>query len=72
MDARLKPSNFSWALTPNSARSNRVFHFFNSVVTNGGSVFSAYKVLPTLYLSSNVKIVDGNGDINSPFVLSIQ
>ena len=68
----LTPSNFSWTLMPNCSREYRVFRFYNSISTNSYTVFSAYKVLPTLYLSSNVKIVDGNGDINSPFVLSIQ
>ena len=65
-------SNFQWTLTPYSANSSNVFG-----VHSGGGVFSFsvrnmdYVVYPTLYLSSNVKITDGDGSHDKPFTLSL-
>ena len=48
------------------------------IVDKAGYVIFEYninnenRIWPTLYLTQNTKIVDGTGDINSPFVLSIQ
>ncbi len=69
----LKPiSDYIWTLTPFSSNSyDAMVIIYTGYVHNYGGVGSAVSVWPTLYLTTSTKIVDGTGDINSPFVLSI-
>ncbi len=61
-----------WALTPFSGDSSNVIR-----VNSSGSVYRSYTtnesyvVFPALYLSSNVKITDGDGSHDKPFTLSL-
>ena len=71
----LKPNNeYLWTLT--SFGAIQAFDItYDGYVEPGdeiGSVYTNGEVCPTLYLTTSTKIVDGNGNINSPFVLSIQ
>ena len=70
----LKPNNDLWTITPHSSSSIDAFVIYSSGFVYYGDfdVSTAYGVWPTLYLTTSTKIVDGNGDINSPFVLSVQ
>ena len=61
-----------WALTPFSGDSSNVIR-----VNSSGSVYRSYTtnesyvVFSALYLSSNVKITDGDGSHDKPFTLSL-
>ena len=69
----LKPnSGCLWTLSPYSLYSSSIFNVSSSGYVNGNANNNAYRVWPTLYLTTSTKIVGGTGDINSPFVLSIQ
>ena len=63
--------NYQWTLTPTSNSLDTVYH-----LDEGGTVYSYYTydpyihTTPTLYLSSDVKIVGGDGSEKTPFVLS--
>ncbi len=66
----LKPNNIAWLLFPGG---NGAFTINEVFIDNAYSnVYSSYSVWPTVYLTTTTKIVDGTGDINSPFVLSVQ
>ena len=57
----------NWLISPNS---NLVYAFF--VYISGCTdtyTSNAYGVWPTLYLKPSVKIIDGKGTIDDPFVL---
>ncbi len=72
----LKPSGSSsylWTITPFSGYSDGAFNvysegflYYYDNVTDSGVVW------PVVYLKSNVKIVDGTGEINNPYQLSVQ
>ncbi len=63
-----------WLLSPISDFSNRVFTIsvrgFTGSSGNGGVAYSI-GVRPTLYLSSNVRIISGTGKSDDPYQLSI-
>ena len=58
-----------WLLSPLASTADHIFYIENSSANlktaNGGS-----NILPTLYLSSSVNIIDGDGSINNPYKLS--
>ena len=65
-----------WLLTHDSARSDRSWSINSSgnasVNGNGkGSASNGLLVFPSLFLSSNVKIISGNGSINNPYQLGV-
>ena len=71
----LKPSSgYLWTLLHCTYRSDDAFVIsggYATVTDNDDSVmYFALGVWPTLYLTTSTKIVDGTGNINSPFVLS--
>ncbi len=63
-----------WTLSLDSNDSNHAFYveYEGWVTSSDYRVNSEIMVWPTLYLTTSTKIVDGTGDINSPFVLSVQ
>ena len=78
-------SYYTWLLTPstrNDATSFTVFrykppvqgHFVNSPgrITDGFVTYSAWGVIPTLYLDSNYDISAGNGTSDNPYQLKIE
>ena len=69
----LKPSNNLWTLSPRSSYLNNTFFVYSSgCFSSYFGVDHTYGVWPVGYLTTSTKIVDGTGNINSPFVLSIQ
>ncbi len=65
-----------WLLTHDSARSDRNWSINSSgnasVNGNGnGSTSNGLLVFPSLFLSSDVKIISGNGSINNPYQLGV-
>lgn len=65
-----------WLLTHDSASSNRSWSINSSgnasVNGNGkGSTSNGLLVFPSLFLSSNVKIISGTGSINNPYQLGV-
>ncbi len=66
----LKPSKNTWTIipSPNYYSFSYVFSVYSSgYVTNSGA-FYANVVQPVGYLSSSVKIIDGNGEKGTPFI----
>ncbi len=63
-------SAYQWTITPDASRSNGVFslnspgHAYNytAIRTNNG-------VRPVVFLKSSIKIVDGDGSSNNPYIL---
>ena len=65
-------SNWQWTLTPNSGFSSSVFIVLSyGNVRNFAASSTTSAVSPAVYLSSNVKIIGGNGSESSPFTLSL-
>lgn len=65
-----------WLLTHDSARSDRNWSINSSgnasVNGNGnGGTSNGLLVFPSLFLSSDVKIISGNGSINNPYQLGV-
>ncbi len=63
-------SSYTWTMTPSPYPSNAYYVFF---VNSSGCVsyYNAYYaggVQPVVYLSSSVKIIDGNGEKGTPFI----
>ena len=69
----LKPSSITWTMTP-APYSSYAYHVFN-VYSSGYVDFNGARyargVQPVVYLSSSVKIIDGNGEIGSPYIASL-
>ena len=66
----LKPNGSLWTIMPRSSNNYEV----NYIGSNGVSSFfinPPYLVWPVVYLSSSVKIIDGNGEIGTPFILEM-
>ena len=61
-------SSNSWTLSP-SASYNTVIQVITYGNLADGEIDYTAKVLPVVYLNSNVKIKDGTGEITSPYVL---
>ena len=70
-DWLLDSSTNQWTLTPDSSYSRGVFGVYNPGYVgsnNGASNESVFR--PSLYLSSNVSIISGDGTQSSPYTLS--
>ena len=69
----LKPNNTLWTMTPSpdSSYANSVFTVYSSGFVHYGYALSANVVQPVVYLSSSVKIIDGNGEKGTPFIASL-
>lgn len=64
-----KLSRFQWTMTPYSDSTNSVFN-----VIRGGSIYSISctgerNVWPVVHLKSTVKVIDGTGEQNNPYIL---
>ncbi len=62
-------SSYAWTMTPTpySSYADGVFDVYSSGSVHSSSAFSAYGVQPVVYLSSSVKIIDGNGEKGTPY-----
>ena len=70
-DWLLDSSISQWTLTPRSSISTTVFVVYgNGAVGGDDGAYYSYGVRPSLYLSSNVSIISGDGTQSSPYTLS--
>ena len=61
-----------WTITPNSYTYSTVYFLFSSGhPSKSGITNYGYSIRPVLYLKSNVYVVDGNGSISDPYILSV-
>ena len=70
----LKPSSgYSWTITPSpySSHADRVFSVYSSGYVRVNFAYIAGGVQPVVYLSSSVKIIDGNGEKGTPFIAQL-
>ena len=64
-------SNYQWLLSPNSYYYYCVFLLYPSGIVNGyNSTKTTRAVRPTFYLTSTTSIIDGDGSLNNPYVLT--
>ena len=62
----------TWLLSPYTGYSDDIFLATSSGrIGNNYYVYRSVAVRPVLYLSSNVKIIDGDGSINNPYKLGL-
>ena len=59
----------TWLLSPDSKFLGQVFNTSGAKLSGNYSTDSHYPPRPILYLSSSVKIIDGDGSINNPYKL---
>ena len=66
---------YEWTITPDSSYSNYACYvsFYNNLVDNdySASVSNGYVVRPSLYLDSNVYVIDGNGSESDPYIIGM-
>ncbi len=69
----LTPSSTTWTMTPSpySSSAGRVFYVSSSGYVDNYGAGNARGVQPVVYLSSSVKIIDGNGKKGTPFIASL-
>lgn len=59
----------TWTLSPDSSYKYFVFYIDIDGYLTNEDVNVTFDVWPTLYLTTSTKIVDGTGEIGSPFIL---
>ena len=59
---------YEWTLTPSSSSSNLVFYLHYHGTLSYGSTYG-YGSRPVLYLDASVYKLDGDGSINSPYII---
>ena len=64
-------STTQWTLTPRTSISNNVFNVWSTGSVTFSSAGFSYVVRPSVYLTSNVKILGGDGTSNSPYTLEV-
>ena len=65
-------SYLKWTLTSRSSDSSHVFYVDNSGnVSSYYPVNNAYEVRPSVYLTSEVRIFDGEGTRENPYILEV-
>lgn len=64
-------STYQWTLTPRSSTSSNVFNVNRSGFVGNNNANNSSGVRPSVYLTSNVKILGGDGTSNSPYTLEV-
>ena len=64
-------STYQWTLTPGSSRSDYVFLVGKPGFVGRSNASYSSGVRPSVYLTSNVKILGGDGTSNSPYTLEV-
>ena len=62
-------SAYQWTITPRASSSGYVFGLRDTGCVDGSYTSSAYGVRPVVFLKSSIKIVDGDGSSNNPYIL---
>ena len=60
-----------WTLTPIPQNHHYILYINNNGYLTWYWAIQLNNVYPTLYLKSNVKIINGNGSRDNPYILSI-
>ena len=60
-----------WTLTPTSSRSSTVFYLNDSGSVVHSGAINGYASRPVLYLDASVYRIDGDGSINSPYIVGM-
>ena len=60
-----------WTLSPNSSKSNYVFHLSHFGNLNNIFATHSYGVRPVLYLDSSVYKIDGDGSLDNPYIIGM-
>ena len=62
-----------WTLTPDSSTNNYVFHLYFMGYPNNHSSFTYFEngSRPVLYLDESVYKIDGNGSLDSPYIIGM-
>ena len=64
-------SSYQWTITPLASDSVNVFHVYSAGCLRNRSADYTYNgVRPVVFLKSSIKIVDGDGSSNNPYILS--
>ena len=65
-------STIQWTLTPNSSNSDCIVFVNNTgYVDNSTLAYNSIGVRPSVYLTSSVSIIDGNGSSSNPYQLEL-
>jgi len=62
---------YQWTLSPYASCLDHVFSVYQDGSVNYNYAYSAYGLVPTLYLNANVKIVSGDGSLENSFNLEL-
>ena len=62
-------SAYQWTITPRASNSGNVFFLHRTGFVGGNGTSNAYGVRPVVFLKSSIKIVDGDGSSNNPYIL---
>ena len=62
-------SAYQWTITPHASRSNYVFYLDYAGYVNSNDTGFTFGVRPVVFLKSSIKIVDGDGSSNNPYIL---
>ena len=60
-----------WTLTPDSSSSGGVFNLYNNGTLGRTSALYGYSSHPVLYLDASVYKIDGDGSLNSPYIVGM-
>lgn len=64
-------AQFSYFITPNTVNSTSVFWIEDGGYVDLTQSSNSFNILPTLYLSSNLQLAEGNGSLNNPYQLYV-
>ena len=62
-------SAYQWTITPRASNSGGVFFLYNVGCVRSAYTDNTYGVRPVVFLKSSIKIVDGDGSSNNPYIL---
>ena len=70
LDNWLSNNSYYWTITPINTDGKSVFVISLEGFANSSYVYnSSYGVFPSLYLTTNTKIIDGDGTVTNPYRL---
>ena len=67
----LSGKGYQWTLMPYSSTSNDVFYLLGNSRLNYIYVHFGYVSRPVLYLDASVYKIDGDGSMNSPYIVGM-
>ena len=67
----LKADSYQWTITPGSSYSYSVFNVSYNGYLNSNGAYNGSGVRPSIYLKSNIAVMDGVGTISDPYQISL-